>query len=132
MTSIEPIAITATIIVSFLIFYTGYSKAEKRMAPSGIFKVLFFTSGINHTMDQVNKLISLAGLTQLGLVFLVPQIEKYYPNPYFTAIINGKSPLIWHALIELMIHAVLSLIVKYKWNPIKIYTTPKWFAVSCG
>ena len=62
--------LSAAVLGSYLLGYTMYSKKEKRLHLPGLLDVLFVRRGLDHTLVELNKAISLAGLTTLGLAYL--------------------------------------------------------------
>lgn len=88
-------AITLGVNASFLAFYTGYSKAEKAYKPSLVWGVLTLKKGLNHTLVELNKQISLSGLGTLA-VALLPPCEPY------------REDLVRNAMGMLSVHSIYS------------------------
>ena len=65
----EALSISTAIFVSYLLFYTGYSKAEKKLVPSLLIDVITLKLGLDKFLVEMNKAISLSGLTALLLAF---------------------------------------------------------------
>lgn len=96
-----PMAVTLGVNASFLAFYTGYSKAEKAYKPSLVWTVLTFKKGVNHTLVELNKQISLSGLGTLAVALLPPC------QPF-------RDELVRNAMGMLSIHSIYSTWKYYK------------------
>ena len=83
------------VFVSFLLFYTMYDKVQKKLLFKKIIEVLFLTRGINHSLVELNKALSLSGLAILCLAFF-PCYELQ------------RNSFLFSALIQLLIHSVYS------------------------
>jgi hypothetical protein len=92
---LPPLAVTGLSLVSYLLFYTAYSKMNKTLEPALLIKVLTMSEGLEHTLVEMNKAISLAGLTVLALAFC----------PGFDAM---RWELLWHAMVLLWTHSCYS------------------------
>jgi hypothetical protein len=111
----NPYLISLGVNASFLAFYTGYSKATKSYTPSSIVTVLTFGKGVDHTLVELNKSISLSGLSTLCLAFLPPFSDQ-------------KAALIKHSMGMLSVHTIYSL---YKYYGSKnIPAIKEWFPFS--
>uniref|UniRef100_A0A7S3V3M0 Uncharacterized protein n=1 Tax=Aplanochytrium stocchinoi TaxID=215587 RepID=A0A7S3V3M0_9STRA len=58
------------VIGSYLIGYTAYSKTNKTLEWESLKEVVCVKKGLDHTAVQLNKVLALSGLTQLGLAFI--------------------------------------------------------------
>lgn len=58
--------IATMVVVSFLVFYTGYSKANRRLEPRQLIDILTFRNGLRSTLKEFNKVAGLAGLTLIA------------------------------------------------------------------
>jgi hypothetical protein len=74
---------------------TAYSKMNKTLELELLVKVLTVSEGLEHTLVEMNKAISLAGLTVLALAFC----------PGFDAM---RWELLWHAMVLLWTHSCYS------------------------
>merc|ERR1711871_421868 len=63
-------AITFSVLAAYLVLYTGYSKQNKNLDMSLLVTVLTCSKSVDHTLIELNKAISLAGLTVLAIPFL--------------------------------------------------------------
>ena len=88
-------SISAASFVSYLLFYTMYSKVEKKLVPSQLIEIMTFKQGANKFFVEMNKAISLAGLTTLSIAFFFGPELRYQ--------------LIVSALVQLQIHSVYSM-----------------------
>ena len=110
-----PMAVTLGVNASFLAFYTGYSKAEKAYKPSLVWTVLTFKKGLNHTLVELNKQISLSGLGTLAVALLPPC------QPF-------REELVRNAMGMLSIHSIYST---YKYYGSKnIPSLSEWWTTS--
>ena len=89
------LVVTSSTLAMYLLLYTAYSKMNKTLEPSLLIAVLTMSEGLEHTLLELNKAISLAGLTVLALAFC----------PGFYAI---QVHLLWHAMILLWTHSCYS------------------------
>ena len=69
------IVITQATLNSYLLFYTMYSKAEKKLVPAQLIEIMTLKAGWTKFLVEMNKAISLSGLTTLCLAFC-PGIDK--------------------------------------------------------
>ena len=90
------VAVTTLSLVSYLVLYTAYSKMNKTLELQLLLKVLTVSEGLEHTLIEMNKAISLAGLTVLAMAFC----------PGFDAM---RWELLWHAMVLLWTHSCYSL-----------------------
>ncbi|KNC72396.1 hypothetical protein SARC_15046 [Sphaeroforma arctica JP610] len=91
--------------ISYLLFYTAYSKTAKTLVLGDLLDVLFVRKSIDHTLVQWNKVISLAGITCLAFSF----------TPHFNHVCD-LDELLWVSIISLQVHAMYS-IYKYYGSP---------------
>jgi len=108
-------AVTLGVNASFLAFYTGYSKAEKAYKPSLVWTVLTLKKGLNHTLVELNKQISLSGLGTLAIAFL-PPCEPF------------RKDLVRNAMGMLSVHSVYSTWKYY--GSKNIPSLSEWWATS--
>ena len=59
------------VFLSYIALYTAFDKKSKSLKPSLVLTILLWQGdgGLNHTLKELNKAISLAGLTILLLSF---------------------------------------------------------------
>mmetsp|Transcript_4868 Transcript_4868/g.10730 ORF Transcript_4868/g.10730 Transcript_4868/m.10730 type:complete len:215 (-) Transcript_4868:227-871(-) len=110
-----PLAITLGVNASFLAFYTGYSKAEKAYKPSLVWEVFTLKKGLNHTLVELNKEISLSGLATLAIAFL-PRCEPH------------RKELVYNAMGMLSAHTLYSTWKYYGGK--NIPSLSEWWATS--
>lgn len=75
MNTATPAAWTVGTVVAYLGLYTAYSKQTKTLVPGDLLDVLLVRKSVDHTLVQMNKVISLAGITTLA-VSLAPGAEQ--------------------------------------------------------
>ncbi|KAJ8599768.1 hypothetical protein CTAYLR_003416 [Chrysophaeum taylorii] len=98
----------------YLCFYTAYSKANKKLDFDLLTEVLTVRKSLNHTLVELNKAISLAGLTNLCLAMLFATMRK---------------SLLWHAMLLLWSHTAYSIYKFYGSDHIpriETWTTNPW------
>lgn len=86
---------TASVSLSYLCLYTAYSKQSKALELGLLLDTLLVRRNLTHTLLELNKAISLAGLTVLALAF-APGFELQ------------AAALRLHALVLLVLHSALS------------------------
>ena len=89
------LVVTSSTLAMYLLFYTAYSKMNKALDPSLLIAVLTMSEGLEHTLIELNKAISLTGLTVLALAFC--------PGFY-----DMQVHLTWHAMVLLWTHSCYS------------------------
>ncbi|KAJ1461602.1 hypothetical protein M885DRAFT_584622 [Pelagophyceae sp. CCMP2097] len=60
----------------YLVLYTGYSKAEKNLQSKMLLDVVLARKGLTFTLVEMNKAISLAGLTNIALALLIKSMRR--------------------------------------------------------
>jgi len=89
------LALTVASFLSYICLYTAYSKANKTLEFGLLQDVFLLRKGLDHTLVELNKAISLAGLTLLCIAFL-PGLEA------------SRYELLWSAMLQLWVHSVYS------------------------
>jgi hypothetical protein len=101
-------AIVANVTLSYFVLYTGYSKVDKSLSLEQMYDfVTVHKRGLNWTLTEANKLISLAGLTTMLLSFL-PGFKRQ------------SRELLWSSMVMLWAHGIYSLGKFYSFSPAKI------------
>lgn len=100
------LVVTSVNLGLYLGFYTAYSKATKKLEFPLLWDVLLGRKGLDHTLVELNKAISLAGLTNLPLAMLL-----------------GSYGLVWHAMLLLWTHSCYSAFKFYGSTHIPRVTT---------
>lgn len=96
----SPYSITFWVSLSYLCFYTAYNKTTKKLGLEGALTILTCSKGKIVMLTELNKLISLAGLTVLLLAYL----------PQFA---SQKAGLLNQAWVLLLVHSFYSTIQFY-------------------
>jgi len=99
--SLTPLETSVLIFVSFVLFYTMYDKFTGRLVPSNLLRLLIFQEGADKFLVEMNKALSLSGLTVLAFSFF-PIYKK-----------RVRYALLWSAVVQLWIHAVYSTLKYY-------------------
>ena len=68
-TNMLAVTISAAVTVAYLLLYTMYSKKEKTLVLANLVEVLTFSKSVDHSLVELNKAISLSGLTTLCMPF---------------------------------------------------------------
>mmetsp|Transcript_17369 Transcript_17369/g.20854 ORF Transcript_17369/g.20854 Transcript_17369/m.20854 type:complete len:201 (-) Transcript_17369:60-662(-) len=91
--------LSAIVVCSYFAFYTAYNKKTKALSGSLLLDVLFVRRSLDFTLVELNKAISLAGLTLLCIAFAVGGVDK--------------EGTIRHAMLMLWIHSIYSIYKYY-------------------
>lgn len=111
---LDAIQISILTFISFLLFYTMYNKKEKRLVWSNLVNVLMLTHGLDYSLVEFNKAISLSGLCVMCLAFL----------PIFERDMYG---LLLSGFIQLLVHTVYSIYKYYGGKNIPLFSTFIYF-----
>lgn len=106
---------TMGVIAAYLVLYTAYDKLKKTLIAENLFQVLFFTKGAQHSFDQLNKVISLAALTNLAFAV----------TPGFEYLVDNCGDLITTSTLLLGLHSMYSLYRYYGTNNIPVLSSFK-------
>jgi hypothetical protein len=104
LTGHNEFALAGGVTLSYLVLYTGYDKTTKRLSLKNLTDLVTCGRGIEWTLVELNKLISLAGITTLLMSFI----------PDFKSQSRG---LLGISMVTLWTHSVYSM---YKWYGFKI------------
>lgn len=89
---IHPVGLSVVVHIFYLCSYTAWDKTNKQLQLSNFLDVVLFRQGLIHTLNELNKILSLTGLTILPLAYFLD---------------NGYDHL-WLSLWLQVIHAVYS------------------------
>jgi len=89
---------TSILLLAYLGLYTAYDKSTKALDIDTLLDVLLARKGFDHTLVQLNKVISLVGLTLLGLPF----------TPFISSLITDTRTELTEACYLLSIHSMYS------------------------
>ena len=95
LSSMSPLLITVGTTGSYIVFYTGYDKGHKKMTLKNLIDYFTLGRGLDWTLTETNKAISLSGLTTFMLAHL----------PVFK---SQSRDLIWTSMNMLWIHTIYS------------------------
>eukprot|EP00123_Amoebidium_parasiticum_P019628 comp28285_c0_seq1/m.47193 comp28285_c0_seq1/g.47193 ORF comp28285_c0_seq1/g.47193 comp28285_c0_seq1/m.47193 type:complete len:209 (-) comp28285_c0_seq1:279-905(-) len=105
--------VTGGVFAYYLFLYTAYCKTKKTLDFALLTEVLTVSKGVDHTLVQMNKVISLVGITILALAFL----------PMFSSM---RYDLLIHASYLLWTHTAYST-YKYWDSPnIPVFPLSGW------
>lgn len=107
--------VSTSVFVGYLAFYTAYSKTEKRLKPSQLIEILTFRGGVDKFFVEMNKAISLSGLTTLCLAFcpFIDMLSFGVKVDGFQSGLPLSRELLISALIQIQIHSLYSLYKYY-------------------
>jgi len=98
--------------MSYLLFYTAYDKATKTLIPQNLIDLVTLRRGVDWTLVELNKAISLAGLTTMLLSF-TPQMKE------------SSKDLLFISMNMLWGHSIYSMYKFYQFDPRNIMKD-KW------
>jgi hypothetical protein len=93
---LDEYTITTCVTASYLAFYTAYDKSKKTLVLQNLKDLVTFSRGVDWTLVECNKALSLAGMTTMLMSFL-PTFEK-----------RSKS-LLWLSMMMLWTHSAYSM-----------------------
>lgn len=111
----NPYILSGTVSLSYVVFYTGYDKASKSFAPYNILDLFFARRGMDWTLVEVNKALSLSALTTMLISFLPSDVVGWNED-------KDKRTLLWVSMNMLWIHAVYSSYKFYGFSPKRIWS----------
>lgn len=86
-------------VVNF-VFYTAYNKTSQKLNASMLADVFLLRRGLAHSLDELNKVLGLVGLSLIAWAFM--SAEKENPDRD-----------LWHALLVVVAHTTYSLFRYY-------------------
>lgn len=111
------LCITSIVFVSFILFYTMFDKAKKRLVIGNLVRLFTLQEGFDKLLVEMNKAISLSGLTVLAVSF-------------FPRYRNIRKLLLLSAMIQLWLHAVYSVFRYYGSKKIPVISS--FFKMNAG
>ena len=105
--------VSAGVLGSYLVLYSGYDKKSGSLKLDMITKILGF-SNVTFSCREINKILALGGLTVIGLSFAAPQLGA-----------GSTATLQEHAAGLLLVHGLYSTGSFYGWSPVKKYLNNK-------
>lgn len=81
----NPFVISGAVTLSYLALYTAYDKQESKLIPSNLLDLVLVRRGWDWTLVELNKAISLSGLTTTILAFL-PELKEQKRDLLFISI----------------------------------------------
>lgn len=103
------LTLSTTFTAAYFLFYSAYDKTEKTLVPSLLLDIFLFRRGVDFSLKEINKVISLSGLTGT-LVSFLPELQP-----------KKSKELLFVSMNLLWVHSVYSF---YKWwdcNPKKLW-----------
>jgi hypothetical protein len=104
----DPYVLSSSVALSYLLLYTGYDKAEQAIVPSLWVDLFLVRKGWDWTLKELNKAISLSGLTCMLMAFL-PEFEPI------------QRDLLWISMNKLWIHSLYSYYKFYDLSLVKVW-----------
>lgn len=108
----NPYALAGGVTASYLMFYTAYDKATKTLVPKNLVDLVLCRRGLDWTLVELNKAISLSGMTVMLMSFM-PQLK------------SKSKELLFIAMNMLWGHSVYSFYKFYSFNPLQVIRD-KW------
>lgn len=105
--STNPYAISGAVTLSYFAFYTAYDKQKKTLVASNLYDLVTLNRGVDWTLVEINKSISLSGLTTMLIAFF-PQLKK------------EKTQLLWISMNLLWAHSIYSFYKFYGYSLQKV------------
>jgi len=109
ISTVNAITLSSAITLSYLALYTGYDKETKALKPSNLLDLVLLRRGIDWTLVELNKAISLSGLTCVILAYL-PEVKEQ------------KRELLFISMSMLWTHTIYSFYKFWQFNPQKLWT----------
>lgn len=100
-------SIIGQVTLSYFVFYTGFSKDTKSLSWKNLSDFLLLGRGLDWTLVEFNKLISLAGLTTM-LISFIPSFKRQ------------SRDLLWGSMMMLGVHSTYSMFKFYSFSPAKV------------
>jgi hypothetical protein len=108
----NPVVVSGGVTLSYLLFYTAYDKATKSMNPKNLIDLVTLRRGLDWTLVELNKAVSLAGMTTMLLAFTPQMKEK-------------SKELLFISMNMLWGHSIYSMYKFYQFDPRNIIKD-KW------
>jgi len=105
----NPYLLGGSITASYVLFYTAYDKKTKLLTSTNLVDFFLFRRGVDWTLVEANKAISLSGLTMLLVSFL----------PQYTAI---HKELLELSMYTLWVHSAYSYYKFYQLDVRKVFS----------
>jgi hypothetical protein len=109
----SPVAYSTSITAAYFLFYTAYDKTTQKLSLKLLLDVVLFRKGTEFSLKEINKVISLAGITGL--------LTAFYPELEYTA----SRELLFISMNMLWAHSAYSFYKFYDCNPRKVIAD-KW------
>lgn len=103
----NPYVLSGAVTFSYVALYTGFDKKTKSLAPSNVVDMILGRRGLDWSLVEANKALSLSGLTTMMLAFL----------PEYADI---RKDLLWISLLSLWTHGTYSFYKFYQFDIRKI------------
>lgn len=113
--------IATSVTASYLAFYTAYDKSKKTLVLQNLKDLVTFSRGVDWTLVECNKALSLAGMTTMLMSFL-PSFEK------------RSKGLLWLSMSMLWTHSAYSMykFYGYKLSALMADKTIKKLSIGFG
>ena len=108
----NPVVFSGSVTASYVLFYTAFDKKTKTLQFSNLTDFFLLRKGLDWTLVEANKAISLSGLTIMMSSFLPQFAEK-------------QKELLWISMNMLWGHSVYSFYKFYQFDPRKVLSD-KW------
>ena len=112
-------SIATAVTASYLAFYTAYDKSKKTLVLKNLTDLVTCSRGIDWTLVECNKALSLAGMTTMLISFL-PPFEK------------RSNGLLWISMMMLWTHSAYSMYKFYGYKLSKLLSDKAIKQLSIG
>lgn len=105
----NPYVLSGSIAASYFAFYTAYDKKTKKLVFSNLSDVVSGKRGLDYSLTEANKALSLSGLTTMLLAYL-PECEEMRKDLLWVSMVTlwGHSAYSFYKFYNLDIKKVLS------------------------
>lgn len=110
------LTVSATTTAAYFLFYSAYNKTNQRIELSLLLDIFLFRRGVDWSLKEINKTISLSGITTL-LLSLIPEFAENY--------VSSQRDLFFISMNLLWVHSAYSFWKFYDANPCKVLED-KW------
>lgn len=117
----NPYVFSGAVVTSYFAFYTAYDKKRKELVLSNLLDLALVRRGLDWTLVETNKSISLSGLT----IMLTSFMREFD---------HVKKELLWVSMNFLWCHSIYSFYKFYQLSPREILSDKvmKRISIACG
>jgi hypothetical protein len=86
---IHPYTLSLIVHLFYLATYTAWDKTEKRLQMSNVLDVVFFRKSTTHTLNELNKILSLTGLTIIPFCYFMENTSEHLYLSLWSQIVHA-------------------------------------------